>query len=593
MNNHNEMIKKRDLKKSECDKNKKQLAELISSIYKSYSEIRKSDNNDMHDSASSISINDITTNLTQQEKSLQGLNKEISNKIKDLDAKKDKIYKQRKPMFNKCKTSELQSLLDTNISNLETSTKQIAKHKLTIENINSKVTTLTTNMIKIDELDKILNEECDLPEKLSEMLAYDDEDIDAMSGNLSSKLMELIRANGRTVQTILPTNSDLYKKYDTLAKEYYFVKGLMNYRDENVKTPERITELESQKTKLEKENADIKKEQKEAKTIELQIKQLEFKCNTYEKTIDNIKADMENIEYNAELDMQIDELTETRIEFENQIEVNDIEIANIRILQDSIQKLETQSLKFKSIEMDLEKMESLLAKFITYASDIKNNKIINEEIEELQNNIVQLESEYDSIEKKYNIEQMSLSKYSAQIAQFKKDNKERKDLEKVAEQWEYYKNALKQLPYVLLDKIKPILEKKVNDMLSIATDFNVNFDMADNKIDIYLNRSSYNNKQIIVNNASGFERFMASLAIRMALLELSNLPKINFLAIDEGWSSFDTHNINNVNVIMDYLKTKFDFILTISHLTQIKEHCDKQIFLKRDSAQYSVITYED
>jgi DNA repair exonuclease SbcCD ATPase subunit len=305
------------------------------------------------------------------------------------------------------------------------------------------------------------------------------------------------------------------------------------------------------------------------------------------------KVDMENIEYNAELDMQIDELTETRIEFENQIEVNDIEIANIRILQDSIQKLETQSLKFKSIEMDLEKMESLLAKFITYASDIKNNKIINEEIEELQNNIVQLESEYDSIEKKYNIEQMSLSKYSAQIAQFKKDNKERKDLEKVAEQWEYYKNALKQLPYVLLDKIKPILEKKVNDMLSIATDFNVNFDMADNKIDIYLNRSSYNNKQIIVNNASGFERFMASLAIRMALLELSNLPKINFLAIDEGWSSFDTHNINNVNVIMDYLKTKFDFILTISHLTQIKEHCDKQIFLKRDSAQYSVITYED
>jgi Sec-independent protein translocase protein TatA len=99
MNNHNEMIKKRDLKKSECDKNKKQLAELISSIYKSYSEIRKSDNNDMHDSASSISINDITTNLTQQEKSLQGLNKEISHKIKDLDAKKDKIYKRFSVFF--------------------------------------------------------------------------------------------------------------------------------------------------------------------------------------------------------------------------------------------------------------------------------------------------------------------------------------------------------------------------------------------------------------------------------------------------------------------------------------------------------------
>jgi DNA repair exonuclease SbcCD ATPase subunit len=163
----------------------------------------------------------------------------------------------------------------------------------------------------------------------------------------------------------------------------------------------------------------------------------------------------------------------------------------------------------------------------------------------------------------------------------------------VGELWEIYKNTLKQLPYILLDKIKPILEKKVNDMLSLATDFSIQFDMSDNKIDIYLHRLAYKDRSIIVNNASGFERFMSSLAIRMALLELSNLPKINFMAIDEGWSSFDNHNINNVNVIMDYLKTKFDFILTISHITQIKEHCDQQIFLKKDKSDYSIIVYNE
>ena len=141
--------------------------------------------------------------------------------------------------------------------------------------------------------------------------------------------------------------------------------------------------------------------------------------------------------------------------------------------------------------------------------------------------------------------------------------------------------------------------------------------MSDSKIDIYIDRSIYGkdasggvggsgsgrqngysgrdikgskqDRHILVNNASGFERFISSLAIRLALLDISNLPKLNFMAIDEGWSCFDTTNLNNVGQILDYLKTKFDFILTISHLTEIKQYCDKMIGLKKDEKGFSKI----
>jgi DNA repair exonuclease SbcCD ATPase subunit len=96
-------------------------------------------------------------------------------------------------------------------------------------------------------------------------------------------------------------------------------------------------------------------------------------------------------------------------------------------------------------------------------------------------------------------------------------------------------------------------------------------------------------RHILVNNASGFERFISSLAIRIALLDMSNLPKINCMAIDEGWSCFDNTNLNNVGQILDYLKTKFDFILTISHLTEIKQHCDTIISLRKDDNGFSKI----
>ena len=189
----------------------------------------------------------------------------------------------------------------------------------------------------------------------------------------------------------------------------------------------------------------------------------------------------------------------------------------------------------------------------------------------------------------------------------RKDIAENKSIENNLNLFNIYKKALKALPFLLLGKIQPLLEKKVNDLLSIITDFTLKFDISDNKIDIYINRSIYSNstngtnnasknskygsvdRHILVNNASGFERFISSLAIRIALLDISNLPKINFMAIDEGWSAFDNTNLNNVSIILDYLKSKFDFILTISHLTEIKQHCDTQIGLRKDDNGYSKI----
>jgi DNA repair exonuclease SbcCD ATPase subunit len=115
--------------------------------------------------------------------------------------------------------------------------------------------------------------------------------------------------------------------------------------------------------------------------------------------------------------------------------------------------------------------------------------------------------------------------------------------------------------------------------------------MEDNKIDIYLDRAVYAGEPILINNSSGFERFISSLAIRIALLEISQLPSPNFIAIDEGWSCFDNENIANMDVILGHLGQKFDFILTISHLQVIRQHCDIQITLRRTDAGFSQVSY--
>ena len=76
----------------------------------------------------------------------------------------------------------------------------------------------------------------------------------------------------------------------------------------------------------------------------------------------------------------------------------------------------------------------------------------------------------------------------------KRDTLEGRDLEAKLRILEIYHAALKELPYILLGKIQPLLEKKVDDLLAITTDFSVRFDMSDSKIDIYLDRAIYKDR---------------------------------------------------------------------------------------------------
>jgi DNA repair exonuclease SbcCD ATPase subunit len=73
---------------------------------------------------------------------------------------------------------------------------------------------------------------------------------------------------------------------------------------------------------------------------------------------------------------------------------------------------------------------------------------------------------------------------------------------------------------------------------------------------------------------SGMEKFISSIAIRTALINVSNLPRPNFIAIDEGFGSLDTDNFNSLYLLFDYLKTQFDFIITISHIDKTRDMVD-------------------
>ena len=85
------------------------------------------------------------------------------------------------------------------------------------------------------------------------------------------------------------------------------------------------------------------------------------------------------------------------------------------------------------------------------------------------------------------------------------------------------------------------------------------------------------------------EKFISSLAIRVALINVSNLPRPNFLAIDEGFGTLDSENLSSMESMFNYLKSEFDYIIIISHIESLKDITDSLIEINRKGDFSNVI----
>jgi DNA repair exonuclease SbcCD ATPase subunit len=82
---------------------------------------------------------------------------------------------------------------------------------------------------------------------------------------------------------------------------------------------------------------------------------------------------------------------------------------------------------------------------------------------------------------------------------------------------------------------------------------------------------------------SGAQAFAVSLSFRLALSAIGITKfRCNQLFIDEGFCSFDQHNLLNVPVMIKKLKSLFNEILLVTHLDEIKSCADNVVNITRD-----------
>jgi DNA repair exonuclease SbcCD ATPase subunit len=148
--------------------------------------------------------------------------------------------------------------------------------------------------------------------------------------------------------------------------------------------------------------------------------------------------------------------------------------------------------------------------------------------------------------------------------------------------YQYYLQAIGRdgIPYQIISDVVPKIEQEVNNILSQIVEFGLEIETDGKNVNVFI---KYEDRKWPLELSSGMERFICALALRVALINISNLPRPNFMILDEGLSALDADNMAMVHALFDYLKTNFDFIIVISHLDSMRDMVDKQLEIKKES----------
>jgi len=398
--------------------------------------------------------------------------------------------------------------------------------------------------------------------------------------NRLQSLQDIIRKKTEEVSDAnIPELRKSVAEYNTLSEQFNKVTSAFKL------TTSKVTEKEKFKTKLEsyKYNPD---------------------CNVCVQNNKSIIEDMETVAHEL-IDLwelqskQEDAVSEIKQQMEPLVDKVNL-CAYYEKLQNEIQQLQK---KASGLELEIQKLITSIEKCDRtreqIEKDIELHKINEESI---QHNL--------SIDKQINVLNKEVSANTKKLDEHEKQHREvhgeikvleatKKDiLDKIAEATElenkfqaykWYMDAVGRdgIPYELMTRAIPNIESEINNLLSQVVDFTISLRVEGKNI---IGRLNYDHERIWpLENSSGMERFISSLAIRVALMNASNLPKSNFLLIDEGLGALDAENLGSMHTLLNTLKSQFDFMILISHLDAVRDMVDKVIEIKREDG-YSYIS---
>ncbi len=277
---------------------------------------------------------------------------------------------------------------------------------------------------------------------------------------------------------------------------------------------------------------------------------------------------------------------ETQLERYNKIETNkhsvSSEIADLNLdieknkntvhtTENQLDDLRNKRDEYEENKEAIENLESLLAQLNKCHYDIKQT---NQKITVCESKTLEFVKNVGSLEQK--------------IENIVNQKNEYRDLQTEYAAYDLYMQCMHSngIAYDIIKKKIPVINSEIAKVLANIVDFEVFFEASGNKFDIFIKHPRYNERPIEM--ASGAEKSLSAIAIRLALLGVSSLPTGDIFVLDEPGTALDEENMEGFIRILELIKVYFKNVLLISHLDSLKDAVDMQIVIDKKAGYAKV-----
>ena len=273
-------------------------------------------------------------------------------------------------------------------------------------------------------------------------------------------------------------------------------------------------------------------------------------------------------EYNA-LSKQMEELKNKRLKYE---ERNKIEVKQAA-LELNLERLRSEYKDLASKKKEYEKNSEAIDKNNEIELQIRNtDELIRSNRECFQNNL------------------QIIARNKSDVESYKGEIKKREDiLKRIAEEetlvknWKIYldlvgKNGITKM---VLRKALPIINAQLVQLLSDVCDFDIEV-AINSKNDVVFNLIK-DGVRSDLNSGSGFELTASALALRAVLADMSTIPRMCGVVLDEVWGRVARDNYDNMRHLIEKISKSYEWMFLISHLNEVKDWCESNVVVTKEN----------
>lgn len=241
-------------------------------------------------------------------------------------------------------------------------------------------------------------------------------------------------------------------------------------------------------------------------------------------------------------------------------------------------QLETLELKKGSLEEKLKRFKEVQIK-------LEENKKIDETILKADMRLDVLTVERDGVNTKISDSKNNIKNRNSKIDENNSFIIRIKDEEKKLRLYKIYLELFgkKGITKMIMRSMTPVINSELQRLLIDSAEFKlevrisekdeVEFWMIDNNTGI----------EKLMSSGSGYERSIASLALRAVLSKVCSLPKPNIVVFDEVFGKISNENLEMVSQFFQKIKEYFEKIFVITHNPLVSQWADSVVKINKDN----------